>query len=172
MTRSPEFAIGRMNPRHLKMLDFSLQGMTSGQIAKELKMDRSHVSNILNGPTFQHELAIRRSSIEDQMDTQIANTTNEVDDTLRNGALAAAEKLVGGLRSSDENIVYKSAESVLDRTGHPKIMRQEGGSSQNIVILTKDATQLLAETAAALQKEKPPERQTVSSESPASQLAT
>ena len=119
----------RMNPRHYRILDMTLQGVPQSVIAAELGISSNNICTIVTGPSFQHELALRRSSLTHKIDDQIAGIHQQVEDRLKNASLAAADKLCVSLDSPDEQVAVKSALELLDRTGHQKVNKIESKSS-------------------------------------------
>jgi hypothetical protein len=137
--------IKKLNPRHEKMIDLALQGWPNNAIADHFKMSPRQVSVVLSGPLAQHKIAIRRKTIEDNLDSgQPSPEESEVQQILRQGARAAAEKLCHGVRSENESIALKSSSEILDRTGHPRTQKVEGSSGVSISITSTDV-QLLTE---------------------------
>lgn len=139
-----ETSIQDLNSRHFKILDMCLHGKTNKQICDELSMSPSQVSIIINSPSFQHELAKRRSQIDDLTNSRIASKVDEVHDAIKRGARAAADRLLGGVLSENEAIAIKSSSEILDRAGYPKISRLE---SRSVTInLTADDVDLIRDT--------------------------
>ena len=113
-----------LTPRHLKILDLCLQGWRNKDIATHLDMGQNQVSVIVNSPSFQHEFAMRRHGLEERFDDRTASNIDEATRTLQDGAKDAATKLVNSLTSQNELIVLKSANDILDRTGHSKVIKE------------------------------------------------
>ena len=128
-------SVTKLTPRHYKILDYCIAGLTAKQIAKELSMTPAHVSIIVNSPSFQHQFALRRSALEDVQLEHEASHIDDVKNTLQEGAIAAAQKLVGSISSKNEGIALKSATEILDRTGYPKELKSSGESSGTTVII-------------------------------------
>jgi len=143
-------------------------GMTNRQIAQKLSMSDRQVHIVVQSPSFQHELAIRRKGFEEDFDEKVAQAESEVAETLRNNSCTAAKALVSGLFSGNEAVKFKSAEAILDRTGHPRVSKQISTDAKVIVNITGDDIQLLKETLSMevdeLRKSNgPPETKTVES---------
>lgn len=51
----------KLNARHYKILDYCVAGLTVHQIAEKLTVSTRLIELVVNSPSFQHELAIRRS---------------------------------------------------------------------------------------------------------------
>lgn len=134
--------IKKLNSRHFKILDLCILGKTTNQIAELLGMKRAQINLIINAPNFQHELAMRRERFEEQQFDEIKNNEDEVANTLREGAIAAAEKLVLGIDSPDDTLAIRSATEILDRTGYPKTQRVDGAAKTVVVINNSDADRL------------------------------
>ncbi len=116
--------IATLTPRHLKILDLCLQGWRNKDIAVHLDMGQTQVSIIVNSPIFQHQFAMRRHGLEERQDNRTTDNLDEATLELKKNATLAAKKLVKGLTSSNELIVLKSANDVLDRTGHSRVIKE------------------------------------------------
>jgi len=136
----------KLNQRHFKILDYCIAGITNREIAKKLSMSDRQVHIIVQSPSFQHELAIRRKAFEENFDERIAEVEAEVAETLRKSSSTAAKALVHGLFSPDGNLKFKSAEAILDRTGHPRVSKQISTDAKVVVNITGEDIQLLKET--------------------------
>ena len=139
--------IESLTPRHFKILDYAIEGRTSQDIAKTLGMHFTQVSKIMNSSCFVHQLAIRRKSYEQMHDTKLVDEEDEVMKSLKHAARDAASKIVNKMESEDEKISLRAAESVLDRAGYSKIIKDERKGNTNIgpvIILTdKDVTRIV-----------------------------
>jgi len=113
-------SIEKLTPRHYRILDFAVAGLTSGEIAKNLSMTKAMVSIVMQSPSFQHQFALRRSKLEDKQDEHNANSVDEVKKVLQDSAIDAAKKMIDHVNSPNENISLKSASEILDRAGYPK----------------------------------------------------
>ena len=131
-----------LTPRHLKILDLCLQGWRNKDIARHLDMGQTQVSVITNSPSFQHEFAMRRHGLEERFDDRTADNIDEATAELQRSAADAARKLVSGLASVNELIVLKSANDILDRTGHAKVV-QENKTITNVNISEDDSKRIV-----------------------------
>lgn len=52
--------VRHLNQRHYKILDLALSGHNGKQIAEQLNISSQMISVIINSPSFQHELSLRR----------------------------------------------------------------------------------------------------------------
>lgn len=132
-------SIQNLTPRHYRILDCAIAGLSTNETAKAVGMSPHTVSIILHSPSFQHQFAVRRSQIET---TQADHQATEIDDVkkvLREAALSAAEKLISGISSENAGIALKSATEILDRSGYPK--------EQKVSNNTQAATQVIINTA-------------------------
>jgi len=109
-----------LTPRHLKIVDLCVKGWPPKDIASHLGMSNYAISIIMKSPTFKHEFAIRRAIHEERDDGVDIREEDEVTKTLREGARAAAHKLVAHIDSVEDSISVKSCAEVLDRTGYTK----------------------------------------------------
>jgi len=139
--------VEKLNGRHYKILDLRVEGWTVQQIADHLGMHRNQVSIVLNSPTFEHEFALRRARREETVDIESAVGVDEVQKALQEGAREAAQKLVRTVKNptATDRDACHAAEAILDRTGYPKTQRQEGGGSQQIVVVGADKLEKLTE---------------------------
>ena len=134
--------VRKLTQRHFVILDYALAGMQAVDIAKKLEMSPAQINNILRSPSFQHQFAIRRSSREEQIDSDgILDLKDEVRSTLKANALAAAKKITTLMNCDDSKIALKSATEILDRSGYAKEMPKpaDNSTSVNIVIGDKQA---------------------------------
>lgn len=136
--------IQQLNPRHYKILEYCLCGMTNTQIATQLGMTQPGVSVITNSPNFQHELATRRSRLNAMTDERLVSVTDDIASTIRDGARAAITKVLGSINSDNERIALSASQDILDRAGFPRVSRVES-KAISIVINAKDAA-LIAES--------------------------
>ncbi len=113
-----------LTPRHFKILDLALAGWTNKNIAAHFEMSQTQVSIVINSPMFQHQFAMRRSNLEEQMDSKSVEHLDEATLELKKNATLAAKKLVKSLESQNELIVLKSANDILDRTGHSRVLKE------------------------------------------------
>lgn len=132
--------ITQLTSRHFRILDFTLTGLSQIDIAKKLSMNRVQVGIVQRSPSFQHQLAIRRSAMEEQQTEESSAEIDDVRTKLQENAIHAASKLIDGLSSVDEKIQQKSATEILDRTGYPKEQKVSGdtGNTTQILINTDD----------------------------------
>jgi len=136
--------IKSLNNRHHKILSLCLRGWTNKDIAKHLNMSPQQISVITKSPQFQHELAIKRSKLDDFELTAVKVSDDEVTRKIREGTLDAVDRLLRGMDSVDERVAVKAATEILDRGGFPKTQRHDV-RSLSIVIDAKDAA-LIKET--------------------------
>ena len=110
-----------LNARHFKIVDLCLRGWTYMQISNHLEMSPNQVRIIVRSPSFQHQLAVKRQLLDEKLVLDIAEEDKEANELLKASAKAAAKKLVTHLDSADEKISIRASESILDRTGSPKV---------------------------------------------------
>jgi len=138
------FQLDKLNPRHFKILDLCIRGLSAGEIAEELSMHKNQISAVINSPNFQHQLSIRRASYEEKADAQQIHAEDEATRVLKESAVEAAQKLKTHLTSEDDTVSLRSATAILDRTGHAK-REPTGGVAVQINISSEDA-KIIAET--------------------------
>jgi hypothetical protein len=138
--------LDRLGARHHKILDMYLAGHTTKEISTALEMSGTNISTICNSPSFQHELALRRSQVSDLRNHQIAGELDDAARIMRASAAAAAGRLVKGLlTSTNEAESRKCATEILDRTGNSKINKTSLDITGTIVI-DDETAQLLRST--------------------------
>lgn len=140
------YDLKKLNPRHFKMLEFCLRGWTNKQIADHLDMTSGNVSIVVNSSSFQHELATRRSTIDDLSNQQIVESDQDVTDAIRESTMEAVERIVGCIHSDDENVAIRASTEMLDRGGFPKVSKIE---SKNLsVVMDANMMKIMKETIA------------------------
>ena len=135
-----------LTPRHYKILDYCISGLTPTEIAKKLKMTKGQVSIVMNSPSFQHQFAMRRAKHEDTLSEHEASELDTTKELLQKSALVAANKLVDGMSSCDERIKLKSATEILDRTGYSRINKDSSMSQNTNIIINSSDMNVLKET--------------------------
>lgn len=148
MQDRPEI-LKKLMPRHLKVIDFILEGLTLGVIAQKVGLSVVQLKNIRNSPTFQYELSLRQSnfnSLHDQ--TLVTKQLESAEDIIQKNQVIAAQTLQDILASadSDNTTKIKVAESFLDRGGHPKVQKQDSISRNIIIALDAGKLELINET--------------------------
>ena len=140
------FSGNRLNARHQTILDYCLAGHRQVDIAKQLNMSASQVHLIVNAPNFQHELAIRRETLQAVKTERLASREDPVVSQLKQGALAAAGALVSSLASENDSIRVKSAGEILDRTGYGRVQKIDASVKCATIMLKSDEAKALTET--------------------------
>ncbi len=138
--------VQRMNPRHFKILECILRGMTDKQIGEKLEMVARSIGLIRNSPQFQHELAMRKVKIDELVNINIANEVDEVAKALKEAGLRAAQKLIGCLDSGDANILLKASSDILDRAGYPKVTKTNATVALATISIDKEIGDRIIET--------------------------
>ncbi len=142
--------IKKMLPRHNKILDLCLEGWSLQKIAQEVEISIVQLKNVRNSPCFQHELAQRRSKIEQDKDILI--TRSEIDrennarQVLEDNQTKAADCLVTLMEDGTEMSRFKSAESILDRTGLIKVSGSVNQNQSISVVLSSEDVERLTTT--------------------------
>lgn len=141
--------IRKMLPRHNRILDLCLEGWSLKKIAAEVSISLVQLKNVRNSPCFQHELATRRSKIEQEKDTLIVRSEidecNNAKQVLDANQQEAANTLVDLMNGGTQMSRFKSAESILDRTGVIKVSGSVN-QSQNVSVMlsTEDVDRLVS----------------------------
>ncbi len=134
-------SIQQLNPRHYKILEFVLRGWTNKQIADHLDITQSNVSVVTRSPSFQHEVSMRRASLEDMSNQSIVSSDQEVTDAIREGTKSAVDRIIGCIHSTDENVAVRASTEILDRGGFPKVSKIES-RSLSVVMNAEDLVKL------------------------------
>ena len=139
--------VKRMLPRHFKILELSLGGMTSAAIARSLDITPSNVSQVISSQKYQDELARRRG--ERNLDLDTANTSSIVKAQEAAAELSMkAVKVHGALMDSDDDrIKLSAAKGILDRTFSPVGGGRDGGGGGNVTTVIAADNILILKTA-------------------------
>lgn len=129
-----------MNPRHFRILDLALDGLSIHQIATEVSLTDLHVRKIFGAPNFQHELAMRRARRTEMQDQSSVDKHDETVSRLQQESLAAAEHIIDTMMDDDEDSKLRvaCAKDILDRDGYqpkPTTVAQQAG----ITLIINDA---------------------------------
>ena len=110
-----ENELQRLLPRHFRMLDLCLQGLSRNDIALVCGVTPESVGLVINSPLFQDELARRRQG--QYIENKDKRTLNEGEalDILQKASAKAANRHVELLDSDNERTVQASANAILDR---------------------------------------------------------
>ena len=139
--------IKKLLPRHNKILDLCLEGWSLQKIAQEVDISIVQLKNVRNSPCFQHELATRRSKIEAEKDTMIVRSEidrgNNAHQILEDHQDQAANCLVTLMETGTQMSRFKSAESILDRTGVIKVVGSINKNENVHVVLSAEDVERL-----------------------------
>lgn len=143
----------RLMPRHFAILDLVLLGKTNQEIAQIQGLTKNYVASIVNSPTFQHELALRKTQQTDSRIESKEKIDKSVSEFLQSRAMAAAKSLSSGLKDANPTIRLKSAIELLDRSGYPKqtIVQQ---TNTNVVVMDKETLDRIDNTIQLLKHSK------------------
>lgn len=129
----------RLLPRHFKVLDLALLGLGAKEIAEELEMTPQGVSNILNSPKFQNEIALRRKQQNADIDKTKVTALSRVKEIFEENAEKAANVHVDALEHEDIRVRQTSATAILNR-----IYDGEKGTGGNTGLsISADSIQIL-----------------------------
>ena len=132
----------RLLPRHHQIQDLVLTGHSREDIAEKVKMSYRQVCNLVNSPNFQHELAIRRSKVEQNVEENVVKSQDEVTEALRAQTISAVTRLTDLITSENEAVARQAANDILDRAGYPKITRTTVDNTHVISIDKETATRI------------------------------
>ena len=131
----------RLLPRHFKIIDLCLAGLSRKQIADEVGLTTQAVSNITNSPLFQDEIARRRKKLEKEVDQEVVDGLKEARDLIIQNAKKAAQVHVDLLEEEDPRIRQASASAILQKAFGGSVgddSKKEGG-----VVIKPEQAQVL-----------------------------
>jgi transcriptional regulator len=146
----PKKVIQKLNARHYKILELSLRGLTTGEIAKAVGLTTTAIMILQRSASFQHEIAMRRSQINEISNQRIVEETEDVSDSIKRATREAVKRLTSCISSDNEAIALRASTEILDRGGFPRTQRNESKSFA-INISSKDAS-IIQETLSMLSK--------------------
>ncbi len=118
-------SLKRLQVKHNRILELSIAGMSNKAISEEMGLTTVAIQNILSSPVAQNELArrledrrLRMNDIQEAKDL----TAREI---LLGASNQAAETQRDLLRSPTEKVRQIAAMDILDRTGYPKMSKNE-----------------------------------------------
>jgi hypothetical protein len=126
--------VQRLLPRHARIKDLTALGVSPSDIASQLSMTTRNVYNIINSPSFQHELSLTRSSIDSSITETLSRQADDVATIIAAQTRRAAERLGILIDSADEAIALRAAADVLDRGGYPKLTKSDNTTRSSILI--------------------------------------
>ena len=103
-----------LDERQIRAARLEAQGLTTVQIADEVGIHRTTVYRWREVDQYRHLVA-----------ALLADTQRAARATLRAGARTAAARVLALVESDDERIALSAAQTLLDRTGHPRAERVE-----------------------------------------------
>jgi N-acetyl-gamma-glutamylphosphate reductase len=105
----------RLLPRHFKILDLALAGLAVKDIAQEVGVEPQTVSNVINSPIFQGELARRRQGLNAEVNSQLGSSISEARNLIEQKAKDAVGVHVELMQDSfDPAVRQRSASQILD----------------------------------------------------------
>ena len=103
-----------LDERQIRAARLEAEGNTTVQIAAEVGVHRVTIYRWREIDEYRHFVA-----------ALVADTQRAARATLQAGATDAAKRIRELMRSEDERIALSAAQTLLDRTGHPKAERVE-----------------------------------------------
>jgi hypothetical protein len=103
-----------LDERQIRAARMEAAGSLPVEIAQEIGIHRATVYRWREIPAYTHLVA-----------ALLADTQRAARATLRAGARTAAARVLALVESDDERIALSAAQTLLDRTGHPKAERVE-----------------------------------------------
>ena len=134
-----------LTPRSLKIMDMVISGLKSGAIAEALGLTVQYISTVIHAPQFEHQLAIRRSTYQENFDQSLISSEQDSMKILRESAAKAAQKMVNLLDNENSAIQQKASCDIMDRVG-PTKQTKNADISQTNIILDEASAKLIRET--------------------------
>jgi hypothetical protein len=137
--------IQRMLPRHFKMLDLKMAGMTDRAIAEMVGCTPQSVGIIARSPLFKAELNRRlkernSTAVEDEIEAHASKARSVLEGHAERAATVQGELL----ECDDDSVRLRASGSILDRVlGKPEGSETSGGTQVNVQINAKDAQVLI-----------------------------
>ena len=103
-----------LDERQIRAARMEAAGSLPVEIADEIGVHRATIYRWRELPAYSHLVA-----------ALLADTQRAARATLRAGARTAAARVLALVESDDERIALSAAQTLLDRTGHPKAERVE-----------------------------------------------
>jgi len=123
-----------LDERQIRAARMEAEGVVMREIAEEVGVTRKTVYRWREIPEYSALVS-----------ALLADTQRAARATLKAGAKAAAARVLELVSSEDERIALSAAQTLLDRTGHPKAERVElGGSVETSATVTVDPGDALA----------------------------
>jgi len=123
-----------LDERQIRAARMEAEGVVMREIAEEVGVTRKTVYRWREIPEYSALVS-----------ALLADTQRAARATLKAGAKAAAARVLELVSSEDERIALSAAQTLLDRTGHPKAERVElGGSVETTASITVDPGEALA----------------------------
>ncbi len=140
--------IQRMLPRHFKMADLHVAGLTNRSIAEVLGCTPASVGIVLRSPIVKKEIQVRLAASRENPNGTIHQEIEAADNRARNlileNAPKAAATLVELLDCDDASVQLRASGSILDRAiGKPESEHAAGEATLRIEIDSKDATLIM-----------------------------
>ena len=142
---SSRFQIQRMLPRHFKMVELHVAGLSNKAIAETLDCTPTSVSLILLSPIVKKEITTllqteSNGSITQDLDAYASKAIK----ALKDNSHRAAQTQIDLLDCDDDSIRLRASGSILDRVlGKPDSKNASEGTQVKIEIKTQDAQLLI-----------------------------
>ena len=124
-----------LSPIHHKIMRLYISGMKQSEIAEQIQQTPASVCRVINAPIFQHEYQKQLKRLNENQNQKVVRNETEALDQLRLQTRAAVKRITQGMKSDNENVAIKCAESILDRTGLGKVTKNETTLNSNMPVL-------------------------------------
>jgi hypothetical protein len=116
-SESPQPELQKLLLRHHQIIDLALQGLTQREISAAVGLHETAISRILNSPLVQGEIARRRVTHVELLDTESIKNSVESNAlaTLREAAPRAAQCQVDLMNSDDPRTALAASKEILNR---------------------------------------------------------
>lgn len=108
-------AARQMRAEQYKVLDLVLEGKSMTEIAKAVNKSPGAISQIVNQPLFQNELAVRRRERERLANARYAEMKSQAMAILEEATIPAAKTQVMLLGSTDDRVKQNAVNAIFDR---------------------------------------------------------
>ena len=147
MTPDPKFKLNeiqRILPRHFKMMDLKLAGMSNAAIARTLGCTAENVYIVSRSPLFIGEFNRKMkeqnsTAVKDHVESFESNARRVLEDA----GEQAAEKQVELLDSEDESLQLRASTSILDRVLGKSDIQSAQAANPTVVINAEHASLLI-----------------------------
>ena len=139
------YEIQRMLPRHFKILQLRLAGLTNKAIAEMVDCSPEMVGIVIRSPLFQAEYQRQlKNQNNNEIEEEVQSFAGKTRSILEQASEKAANTQIDCLDSEDDSVRLRASGSILDRVlGKAEGSEASGGPQVNIEIQSADAKLLI-----------------------------